>query len=100
MATKSGTVTPSAEYTLNESVDITYINKFYEDLKKLLGSAKTIIVDTGNLKRVDTAGMQLLCCWFLEAQKKGIEVTWKNTQGTFANSAKLLGLANIMEINT
>ena len=100
MAKKSDTAAHSVEYSLSESVDITYINKFYEDLKALLGNSKSIVVDTGKLKRVDTSGLQLLCCWFLDARKKGIKVTWKNTQGTFANSAKLLGLAEIMEINT
>ena len=86
-------------YVLAESVDITCINKLYDELTVVLRNAKSVVVDAAQLKRIDTAGLQLLCCWFLEAKKNGIAVHWDNTSGIFANSAELLGMTTILELN-
>lgn len=88
----------SSEYCLDESLDITRINQLYEELNTLLSGADTITMNAGNVKRMDTAGLQLLCCWHLEAKKKGLDVTWINTQGVFTDSAKLLGVAEIFDL--
>jgi ABC-type transporter Mla MlaB component len=63
-----------------------------------LNDTTAVTIDAKNVKRIDTAGLQLLCCWFLETKKKGISVVWQNTQGKFYESAMLLGLAEVMEI--
>jgi len=86
-------------FVLAESVDITCINKLYDELTVVLRTAKAVVVDAAQLKRIDTAGLQLLCCWFLEARKNGISVKWDNTDGIFASSAALLGMTNILELN-
>ena len=89
----------SANYSFAETIDISNINSFYDDLRSLLGKSKKVKIDAGKLKWIDTSGMQLLCCWFQEAKKKGVDVSWKNTDGTFMKSATLLGLADNLELN-
>ena len=80
------------EYTLNESVDITTINQFYTELKNLLQQTDSVVIDAKDVKRLDTAALQLLCSWHKEAEKKNISIKWKNIDGVFFNSAKLLGV--------
>ncbi|MGD8567883.1 MAG: STAS domain-containing protein [Gammaproteobacteria bacterium] len=98
MAGKSNHDPASLEYNLDESLDITCINQIYDELNTLLSDGKPVTIDASNVKRLDTAGVQLLCCWYLEARKKGVEVTFRNTQGVFHDSAKLLGVAEVFEI--
>lgn len=80
------------EYTLGGSVDITVINHFYTELKNLLQDTQSVVIDAGDVKRLDTAALQLLCSWYKEAEKKGISIKWKNIDGVFFNSAKILGV--------
>ena len=84
-------------YTLDESMDITRINQFYSEMSKLHARTK-VVINAGKLKRIDTSGIQLLCSWYIEAKKKGIDVSWKNQEGTLLDSANLLGLTATLEL--
>jgi ABC-type transporter Mla MlaB component len=80
-------------YALGESVDITVINKFYDELKSLLSDNRAVCIDAKDVKRIDTSALQLLCSWIQEAKNKNIKVSWKNIDGVFYQSAKLLGVS-------
>ena len=79
-------------YVLEEVIDIAVVNKLYDSLKTLLKGATQVNVDAKSVKRLDTAAMQLILCWYRETKAKNIKVTWQNTEGVFYESAKTLGL--------
>jgi len=82
---------------LEESLDITVINEFYNKLKKLLSEKDSpIAIDARNLKRIDTSALQLLCAWFRETRNNNIPVVWKNADGILKQSARLLGLSEYL----
>ncbi len=98
MTKSSHSETDVKGYVLGESVDITVINKFYEELKSLLSGDCAICIDAKDVKRIDTSALQLLCSWFHEAKKKNINVSWKNIDGVFYESAKLLGVSEYLAL--
>ena len=79
-------------FTLGEVIDISMVNSLYDALKILLNEATQVVIDAKAVKRLDTAAMQLILCWYRESRKKNITVSWQNTGGVFENSARLLGL--------
>ena len=91
--------TSTKELILAESVNITVINIFYDELKALLVSGSEITIDAKHVKQIDTSALQLLCSWFQEAHKKDINVTWKNIDGIFYQSAKLLGVSEHLSLD-
>lgn len=98
MSNPTATNLSTKHLSLSESIDITCINRIYEELKYSLINSSSITIDAGNVNRIDTAGLQLLCSWYLETKKHGVNVYWQNTAGTFSDSARLLGVADILQI--
>ena len=84
---------------LDESIDINNVDSFYRDLSDLLKSTTGVVIDAGKIKRLDTTALQLLCSWCKAATDKGIDVKWKNIDGVFFNSAKLLGLTEHLALD-
>ncbi len=86
------------KFALGEVIDISMVNSLYDALKLLLNEANQVIIDAGAVKRLDTAAMQLILCWYRESKDRNIQVTWKNTEGVFADCAKLLGLSSELDL--
>jgi len=82
-------------YTIafNSTITLSTINGFYGELKSLLKTPSTIVLDASAVKCVDTAALQLLCSWYSEVTNRGIKIQWKNIEGVLLDSAKLLGVA-------
>ena len=104
MATNKKSDRPNRKETLTfklgEVIDISMVNSLYDALKLLLNEANSVIIDAGEVKRLDTAAMQLLLSWYNESQNRNIKVTWKNAQGIFTNSAELLGLSKLLQLDS
>jgi len=98
MGSKSANETAEYTFMLNETISLTTVNNFYHDLKKLLHTPSTIIVDTSSVKCLDTAALQLLCCWYQDTMQRGIKVQWRNIGGVFYDSVKRLGLLEQLHI--
>jgi len=82
------------KFALGEVIDISMVNSLYDALKILLNEASQVVIDAQAVKRLDTAAMQLILCWYKETKQRNIKVTWTNTEGVFSNAAKLLGLTS------
>ncbi|MGD8639484.1 MAG: STAS domain-containing protein [Gammaproteobacteria bacterium] len=85
-------------FQLDETLDISIINDLYNKLKDSSQQTDTIEVDAGKVQRIDTAALQLLYSWYTSEKKKGTKIVWKNTGGTFYQSARLLGLHELLKI--
>jgi len=80
-------------FALNKSISISTINSFYNELKNILQTPTTVVVDASEVVFLDTAALQLLCSWYSEATNRGIKIKWKNAEGILLESANLLGVA-------
>jgi len=87
------------QIVLNETLDISLIHDFYTNLRNAMKSSSTVEIDAGNVSRIDTAALQLLCSWHQSAKDKGINILWKNTGGYFYQCAKLTGLHTVLGIS-
>jgi len=98
MTSKSEQSNGIHKFTLGEVVDITMVNSLYDALKILLNEATQVVIDAKAVKRLDTAAMQLILCWYRETTSRNISVTWQNTDGVFNNAANMLGLTKELSL--
>ena len=69
----------------------------YPTLLSLLLEEQSIVFDCGDIEQVDTAALQLLHAFFQEAKIHGKSVNWDNVSDIFLQSARVLGIAHLME---
>lgn len=84
---------------LDDALDISIINDFYNKLKDSTHSSDLVEIDAGKVRRIDTAAFQLLYSWYVSEKNKGTNIAWKNTEGYFYESARLLGLHKLLDID-
>ena len=84
---------------LDETLDISTINDFYNALKDSTRLSDVVEIDAGKVGRIDTAAFQLLYSWYISEKNKGTNIVWENTDGYFYQSARLLGLHKILGIS-
>jgi anti-anti-sigma regulatory factor len=63
-------------------------------LEAVLASGAAVHLDGGAVTSIDTAGIQLLLAFCLEARTSDVEVTWQAASETVKRSAARLGLAS------
>lgn len=96
-AKKRKTLKP-IEFVLDETIDLSSITRFYDQLNKLLGTSKPVIINSCQVKKIDTAAVQLISIWFSSATRNNIDVKWKNIDGVFFNTVKKLGLTKFLAL--
>lgn len=87
-------MTPSDTTTVQFDTRLTIaeVPDWYARLLPLLLAGKPLILDLQGITRIDTAGLQLLCCFAAEAARFQIMLDW---QAVPANVQQALDLAGI-----
>ena len=85
--------------TLDAVLNIRHINELHESLLKAFESRDTLEIDASAVTTVDTATLQLLTVLKQEAVKSGKHVAFDFPSEKFIDSARLLGLAELLEID-
>lgn len=75
---------------------IVELEELYPRLLSLLLEEKSIVFDGGDVEQVDTAALQLLHAFVKEAKIHGHRVHWQSVSDIFLQSARVLGLAHLM----
>jgi ABC-type transporter Mla MlaB component len=75
---------------------ISMLHEFQDSLKQALASGLTVEIDASAVKRIDAAGMQLLCSFVCDAIASGQEIRWCRPSQALATSVRLLGLQNLL----
>jgi ABC-type transporter Mla MlaB component len=57
-----------------------------------------VVLDAGNLERVDTATVQLLCAFVRERAKTNRKVTWAGDSAPLRDAARLLGVTELLAL--
>ena len=79
--------------TCPASLDISVVTDFSAELKVALDSKQDIQLQAAAIERADTAALQLLCAFFLDAQAEGLNVEWLNSSDALVGAARQIGLA-------
>lgn len=100
------TTTDAADLTKTEGpimldavLNIRHINELHESLLKAFESRDTLEIDASAVTAVDTATLQLLTVLKQEAVKSGKQVVFDFPSEKLIDSARLLGLAELLEID-
>ncbi len=82
--------------TLGESLDISTVTDLKTELTHALDLAGPITLDPTQVERADTASLQLLVSFLLEARRAGVPVNVLPGTDAFGEAVTLLGLGEIL----
>lgn len=83
-----------------ESLDISIVTDFSVELNTALEAKQDIQFQAANVERADTAALQLLCAFFLDAQAGGMTVEWLDPSESLIGAARQIGLAEHLSLKT
>lgn len=93
-----------AQDTASESVfeiqavqDISSVTEVHEQMKKLFKNNK-VILNGENVERIDAVSLQLILSFIQEAKINDVEVSWRSPSIAISNSAKLLGMEDVLQL--
>jgi len=84
---------------LDATLNIQNVNHLYEQVLALLEGQDKIEIDASSVTAIDTATLQLLIVLKQSAVKLGKEIVFDFPSDKFIDSAELLGLAEMLEID-
>lgn len=85
---------------LPEHLTIIEIAEWKEQIKSTVADANTLDVDISQLKRVDTAGLQLLLAMKIAVESGGGSVQWHGESDSLSQGAAWLGMSNLLGIKS
>jgi anti-anti-sigma regulatory factor len=81
------------------SLDIRQVSELKQQFLDALGVAQPVTIQAQDIERADTAGLQLLTAFFIDARAKGIRITWDQPSKALLQSARLIGVAGLLELD-
>ncbi len=102
-ATQAAPAEAHAEHIvrLNDILDIATIEPLYRQLEAALAANQSVLIlDAGQVSRVDAAGLQTLAMFCHEARTQGYRVRWKDPSMALSRAAEWTGLADWLELKT
>ena len=86
----SGAITLPAECTTADAAELK------GRLLKLIAHPSTVTLDSGSVKRVDTATLQMLTAFVRDRRAEGLAVEWSGEGAALKHAAGLLGLSSLL----
>lgn len=87
-------MTSKVDFTLSEQITISAVAAMHEDLEALIArqDCDKVVLKAAAVKRVDTAGMQLLLAFVIAVRDGHISLTWNKPSKILLEAASVLGL--------
>lgn len=82
-----------------DTLGIAQVGDMYALLLRELAEGHAVQFNVSKIERIDTAAMQMIYAFSKEAVKLGHVLTWDGASEAFLRSAKILGLATLMNMN-
>ena len=82
-----------------EALTIANVADLHSRLTKALDKSSTIELDTHEVEKVDTAGLQLLVALNQELEKSSGHLTWKNPSDALSEAIQTTGMAPYLTFN-
>ena len=96
---QSPSESPQFLIVLGESVEIANIGVLQQQLEDALKvEQSTLLLDAGQVSRIDAAALQLLAVFYREARVQGYSVRWQNPSAAMSRAAAWIGLADWLEL--
>lgn len=83
-----------------DSLDISGVGELHQQLSKALKGGQAVAFDASQVQRADAAGLQLLAAFCRTARSRGVTVNWRQASEVFTQSASLLGLDDMLAVNS
>jgi anti-anti-sigma regulatory factor len=80
------------EVVFEESMDITMVLQYQEQLSQFLHEQKQIVLNAEKIERIDGAGLQLIVAFIIAAGKLNLHVSWSGVSDVFIKNASILGV--------
>ncbi|MBL4638131.1 MAG: STAS domain-containing protein [Proteobacteria bacterium] len=90
--------TKTVEIGCGDALGIAEVADFYATLLTTLAEGGQVELDVSKLERIDAAALQMLYAFSKELVAHGSTLTWLSPSEAFCRSAKLLGLADLMNL--
>lgn len=91
---------PQTTIACGDSLDISGVGELHRQLSKVLKDGQAVTLDASQVQRADAAGLQLLAAFCQTARSRGVTVTWRQPPEVFNQSACLLGLDDMLAVNS
>lgn len=91
-------VAENVTYTLEESLDISVVEKLHDTLDQISPSEKGVRIGASAVSRVDTAVFQLLYSYQQTMEAKEFPVWFVEPSDIFIENATLLGMHEVLHI--
>ena len=85
--------------TLDESLCIANAESVYDTFLKALDASNAIEVEASRVKKVDTAGLQIILAVKNRLDKAGGNIMWNKPSKELVDSAKVLGVSGIVGLD-
>ncbi len=97
-ATQESAVTADRPYALAEECTIAGAESLKADLASLLESPAAVRIDASSVRRIDTAGLQVLTAFVRERSSRGGAVEWLGVTPALSEGARILGLSTMLNL--
>jgi len=92
-------VSNSISIQCEDVLNIAGVNLLHQDLKTAINDADEIILKANTVERIDAATLQLFISLINDSEKLGVTVRWDNPSDAVIDSAKVLGLLNLLKLS-
>lgn len=79
-------------------LDIRQAGELKQTLVQALEKTQSVILQAQAVERADTAGLQLLTAFFIDARAKEIGIVWQSPSEPLIKAAELLGLTKVLSL--
>jgi len=67
-------------------------------LLEVMHEPAQVTLDIAAVRRIDTAGIQVIAAFVRERESLGLQVEWRGTAQVFTSAARLLGVASVLRL--
>ena len=89
------------EYSLPESFTIASLHSIHEEFESMVNKKECdkIVLHASDVKKTDTAGLQLLVALVQSSNERQIEIDWDAPSEKLCSAAEILGLRHTLGIH-
>lgn len=84
--------------TLSDNVDISKVENLLQDFRTAVEQGGSMTLNAADVKRIDTAGLQLLYSFSKTLGEQGGSVSIENPSDAFINAARLVGFDKVLAV--
>jgi anti-anti-sigma regulatory factor len=99
-APETGSESGGGRFAVHAECTIADASSLKTSLTKLLDEPGVVTLDIGAVRRIDTAGLQVIATFVRERESHGRQVQWRGSAPALSAAAQLLGLGALLKLPT